>query len=82
MRRSLKVSGELNAGVSITWERVEAYFPQDSASAAADIIPGTLADSASDYGQTYVVEPELDATLSAEGNLARINISSVLSGTS
>ena len=68
MDTSLSVSGEINAGVSVAWDRTEIYFPQDSDGEAATVDPETLDDSG--FGKTYTVEPTLDATISAEGNLA------------
>ncbi|KAJ5705359.1 hypothetical protein N7536_001048 [Penicillium majusculum] len=63
---SLKVSGELNAGVSVGWERTEFYFPQDVAAKKADIAPKDLKDD----DQTFSFEPVFDAQLTAEGNMA------------
>ena len=49
---SLRVSGELNAGVAVTWERTEIYFPQDAAAKAADQKPKDL--TADDTGSYYI----------------------------
>ena len=64
---SLQVSGELNAGVSLKWDRTEVYFPQDVAGEKASIAP---ADLHSDNHQVYSFEPTFDASLTAQGNLA------------
>ncbi|KAF8862271.1 hypothetical protein BDZ45DRAFT_723387 [Acephala macrosclerotiorum] len=71
MDASLKVSGVLNAGVSVAWAKAEVYFPQDSDGIAASIAPGTLDDSNDPYKQTYSIEPTFDASVTATGNLAR-----------
>lgn len=70
MDASLKVSGVLNAGVSVAWAKAEVYFPQDSDGIAASIAPGTLDDSNDPYKQTYSIEPTFDASVTATGNLA------------
>ncbi|KAJ5672187.1 hypothetical protein N7507_001314 [Penicillium longicatenatum] len=64
---SLQVSGELNAGVSLEWDRTEVYFPQDAAGEKASIAPKDLQ---SDNDQVYSFEPTFDASLTAQGNLA------------
>lgn len=64
---SLQVSGELNAGVSLEWDRTEVYFPQDAAGEKASIAPKDLQ---SDDNQVYSFEPTFDASLTAQGNLA------------
>ncbi|KAJ5650264.1 uncharacterized protein N7484_003987 [Penicillium longicatenatum] len=64
---SLQVSGELNAGVSLEWDRTEVYSPQDAAGEKASIAPKDLQ---SDDNQVYSFEPTFDASLTAQGNLA------------
>ncbi|KAL7651280.1 hypothetical protein ACMYSQ_011013 [Aspergillus niger] len=67
MQASLQVSGELNAGVSLSWARTEVYFPQDTAGKKASVAP---ADLHNDNDQVYSFEPTFDASLTAQGNLA------------
>ncbi|GLA58752.1 hypothetical protein AtubIFM54640_008854 [Aspergillus tubingensis] len=67
MQASLQVSGELNAGVSLSWARTEVYFPQDVAGKKASVAP---ADLHPDNDQVYSFEPTFDASLTAQGNLA------------
>lgn len=65
---SLKVSGELNAGVAVTWPRTEVYFPQDAAAKSAGSAPKDLTKD--DEG-SYGFDPIFNAQLDAEGNLDR-----------
>ncbi|KAJ5918124.1 hypothetical protein N7454_010499 [Penicillium verhagenii] len=64
---SLSMSGELNAGVALQFQRTEVYFPQDAAGTADSVAPADLDDQDS---QTYSFDPTFDATLTAEGTLA------------
>ncbi|KUI70319.1 Chitotriosidase-1 [Cytospora mali] len=68
MDTSLSVSGEINAGISVAWDRTEIYFPQDADGEAATVDPTDL--DGDGYPQTYEVSPTLDATISAQGNMA------------
>ncbi|KUI54694.1 hypothetical protein VP1G_02085 [Cytospora mali] len=68
MDTSLNVSGEINAGVSVAWNRTEVYFPQDADGEAVTVDPTDL--DGDGYSQTYEVSPTLDATISAQGNMA------------
>ncbi|KAJ5658730.1 CAZyme family GH18, partial [Penicillium longicatenatum] len=71
MDTSLTVSGELNAGVVVSWPKAEVYFPQDSDGEAASITPGKLSDTdGDDEPDTFSVTPRLDASVSASGTLA------------
>jgi hypothetical protein len=65
---SLRVSGELNAGVAVGWPRTEVYFPQDEDAKSAGSAPKDLSD---DDQQTYSFDPTFNAELTAEGNMAR-----------
>lgn len=75
MDASLSISGELNAGVVASWPRAEVYFPQEDGGADASIIPEDLNGG---DPQTFSVEPIFDASLTAEGNMACMFISTLL----
>ncbi|PYH81931.1 hypothetical protein BO82DRAFT_414323 [Aspergillus uvarum CBS 121591] len=67
MDASLSISGELNAGIALEFQKTEVYFPQDAAGKADSVAPADLSDEQS---QTYSFDPNFDATLTAEGNMA------------
>ncbi|KAL4924010.1 uncharacterized protein BDV17DRAFT_295821 [Aspergillus undulatus] len=64
---SLSISGELNAGVVVSWPRSEVYFPQNEDGADNSVKPRGING---DEPQTYSFEPVFDASLTAEGNMA------------
>jgi hypothetical protein len=66
MDASMRVSGELNAGVALTWPRAEVYFPQNDDGEDATVGPKDLQDG---DNQVFSVDPTFDASLSAEGNM-------------
>nr|WBV74231.1 putative chitinase [Pestalotiopsis kenyana] len=71
MDASLSVSGEINAGLSVGFDKTTVFFPNTEAASEDSSEPGSEGDTAmSDYTPTYDVEASLDAALSAEGNLA------------
>lgn len=73
MDASLSVSGEINAGLSVGFDKTTVFFPNTEAASEDSSEPGSEGDTAmSDYTPTYDVEASLDAALSAEGNLARM----------
>lgn len=75
MDASLSVSGEINAGLSVGFDKTTVFFPNTEAASEDSSEPGSDGDTAmSDYTPTYDVEASLDAAISAEGNLARMCI--------
>ncbi|OBT62696.1 hypothetical protein VE03_07107 [Pseudogymnoascus sp. 23342-1-I1] len=71
MDTSLSVSGEINAGLSVVWDKTTVFFPQTAAGDQDSSDPGSVGKNAlTDDKHTYAVEASLDAGLSAEGNLA------------
>src|SRR5947209_5383394 len=64
---SLRVSGELNAGISVAFDRADVYFPQDAAGAADSIPPQGLNG---DKSNSHSFSPSLNAKLTAQGNMA------------
>jgi hypothetical protein len=74
MDTSLSVSGEINAGLSVSWDKTTVFFPDTEAANEASSEPGSVGDNAlDDIKHTYSVDASLDAGLSAEGNMARMN---------
>lgn len=79
MDTSLSVSGEINAGLSVMWDKTTVFFPQTAAGDQDSSDPGSVGKNAlTDDQHTYAVEASLDAGLSAEGNLARTNLGPLL----
>ncbi|KAK9413532.1 hypothetical protein SUNI508_11854 [Seiridium unicorne] len=71
MDASLSVSGEINAGVSMGFDKTTVYFPNTEDAASDDAEPGSDGDNAlTDSKHTYSFEPVLDASLTATGNMA------------
>jgi hypothetical protein len=73
---SLSLSGEINAGISVAFDKTTVYFPNTEDASADDSEPGSDGSTAlNDFTPTYSVEPTLDASIEAAGNLARTYLS-------
>ncbi|KAH6655949.1 hypothetical protein BKA67DRAFT_675964 [Truncatella angustata] len=70
MDASLSVSGEINAGVSLAFDKTTVYFPNTEDAAADDAEAGSDGNALADAKKTYSVDASLDAAISATGNLA------------
>lgn len=79
MDTSLSVSGEINAGLSVSWDKSTVYFPQADGGDAASTDPGSDGNALTDTKHTYDVDATLDASLSASGNIAREHLDPTLS---
>lgn len=71
MDASLSVSGEINAGVSIGFDKTTVYFPNTEEAASDDAEAGSDGNAVNDGTKTYSMDASLDAAISATGNLAR-----------